>query len=61
MIAYVSSKTTVTAMKEGVYIYIFNPFKTEDIQQIVKNALEKRKLFAKKWFLKTALNDFFRF
>jgi two-component system response regulator PilR (NtrC family) len=60
MTAYASAETAVTAMKKGAYDYISKPFKIEDIQLIVKNALEKRKLAAENRFLKTALNDRFQ-
>ena len=61
MTAYASAETAVTAMKKGAYDYISKPFKIEDIQLIVKNALEKRKLEEENRFLKTALNDRFQF
>jgi two-component system, NtrC family, response regulator PilR len=60
MTAYASAETAVTAMKKGAYDYVSKPFKIEDIQLIVKNALEKRKLSAENRFLKTALNDRFQ-
>ncbi len=60
MTAYASAETAVTAMKKGAYDYISKPFKIEDIQLIVKNALEKRKLSTENRFLKTALNDRFQ-
>jgi two-component system response regulator PilR (NtrC family) len=47
-------------MKKGAYDYISKPFKIEDIQLIVKNALEKKKLTEENRFLKTALNDRFQ-
>ena len=61
MTAYASAETAVTAMKKGAYDYISKPFKIEDIQLVVKNALEKRKLAAENRLLKTALNDRFQF
>ena len=60
MTAYASAETAVTAMKKGAYDYISKPFKIEDIQLIVKNALEKKKLTEENRFLKTALNDRFQ-
>ncbi len=60
MTAYASAETAVTAMKKGAYDYISKPFKIEDIQLIVKNALEKEKLTEENRFLKTALNDRFQ-
>jgi DNA-binding NtrC family response regulator len=60
MTAYASAETAVTAMKNGAYDYISKPFKIEDIQLIVKNALEKRKLATENRLLKTVLNDRFQ-
>ncbi|MBT5375982.1 MAG: sigma-54-dependent Fis family transcriptional regulator [Nitrospinaceae bacterium] len=60
MTAYASAETAVTAMKKGAYDYISKPFKIEDIQLIVKNALEKRKLATENRLLKTVLNDRFQ-
>ena len=60
MTAYASAETAVIAMKKGAYDYISKPFKIEDIQRIVKNALEKRNLAQENRFLKTALNDRFQ-
>jgi DNA-binding NtrC family response regulator len=54
------AETTVTAMKNVAYVCTSNPFKTEDIQQIVKNVLEKYKLSEENRLLKTALNDHFQ-
>ncbi len=60
MTAYASAETAVIAMKKGAYDYISKPFKIEDIQLIVKNALEKRKLTAENRFLKNTLNERFQ-
>ncbi len=60
MTAFASAETAVDAMKKGAYDYISKPFKIEDIQLIVKNAIEKRKLSEENRFLKTALNDRFQ-
>ena len=60
MTAYASAETAVTAMKKGAYDYISKPFKIEDLQLIVKNALEKRNLSTENRLLKTALNDRFQ-
>ncbi|PIP72250.1 MAG: Fis family transcriptional regulator [Nitrospinae bacterium CG22_combo_CG10-13_8_21_14_all_47_10] len=60
MTAYASAETAVTAMKKGAYDYISKPFKIEDIQLIVKNALDKRKLAQENRFLKTALSERFQ-
>ena len=60
MTAFASAETAVTAMKKGAYDYISKPFKIEDIQLVVKNALEKRQLAAENRHLKTAFNDRFQ-
>jgi two-component system, NtrC family, response regulator PilR len=60
MTAYASAETAVDAMKKGAYDYISKPFKIEDVQLIVKNAIEKKKLSVENRQLKTALNDRFQ-
>ena len=60
MTAYASAETAVDAMKKGAYDYISKPFKIEDVQLIVKNAIEKKKLSEENRLLKTALNDRFQ-
>ncbi|MZH45468.1 MAG: sigma-54-dependent Fis family transcriptional regulator [Nitrospinae bacterium] len=60
MTAYASAETAVIDMKKGAYDYISKPFKIEDIQLIIKNALDKRKLTAENRLLKNTLNDRFQ-
>jgi two-component system, NtrC family, response regulator PilR len=60
MTAYASAETAVDAMKKGAYDYISKPFKIEDVQLIVKNAIEKKNLSVENRLLKTALNDRFQ-
>ena len=60
MTAYASAETAVNAMKKGAYDYISKPFKIQDVQLIVKNAIEKKKLSEENRFLKTVLNDRFQ-
>ncbi|MBI4390231.1 MAG: sigma-54-dependent Fis family transcriptional regulator [Nitrospinae bacterium] len=57
MTAYASHETAVEAMKKGAYDYISKPFKIEDLQLIVKNAVEKKKLSDENFILKSALKD----
>ena len=59
MTSYASAETAVDAMKKGAYDYISKPFKIEDVQLIVKNAIEKKKLSEENRLLKTVLNDRF--
>ncbi len=40
--AYASGETAVTAMKEGAYDYIEKDFAIEDLNRIVRNALDKK-------------------
>ncbi len=61
MTAYASAETAVEAMKKGAYDYISKPFKIEDLQLIIKNAIEKKTLSDENQYLKSALNDKFGF
>jgi two-component system, NtrC family, response regulator PilR len=61
MTAYASAETAVEAMKKGAYDYISKPFKVEDLQLIIKNAIEKKTLTDENKYLKSALNDKFGF
>ena len=61
MTAYASAETAVEAMKKGAYDYISKPFKIEDLQLIVKNAIEKKALTDENQYLKSALNDKYGF
>ncbi|MBI4385007.1 MAG: sigma-54-dependent Fis family transcriptional regulator [Nitrospinae bacterium] len=61
MTAYASHETAVEAMKKGAYDYLSKPFKIEDLQLIVKNAVEKKKLSDENFILKTALKDKYGF
>ncbi|GJL79870.1 MAG: acetoacetate metabolism regulatory protein AtoC [Nitrospinaceae bacterium] len=61
MTAYASAETAVEAMKKGAYDYISKPFKVEDLQLIVKNAIEKKNLSDENQYLKSALNEKYGF
>ncbi len=61
MTAYASAETAVETMKKGAYDYIAKPFKIEDLQLIIKNATEKKKLSSENVYLKSALNDKYKF
>jgi two-component system, NtrC family, response regulator PilR len=61
MTAYASAETAVEAMKKGAYDYISKPFKIEDLQLIIKNAIEKKALSDENQYLKSALNDKYGF
>ncbi len=57
MTAYATAETAVEAMKKGAYDYLSKPFKVEELQLLIKNALEKKKLADENTYLKSALFD----
>ena len=61
MTAYASAETAVEAMKKGAFDYISKPFKIEDLQLILKNAVEKKRLADENAHLKRALKDKYEF
>ena len=61
MTAFASAETAVETMKKGAYDYITKPFKIEDLQLIIKNAVEKKQLSAENTYLKTALKEKYEF
>ncbi len=61
MTAYASAETAVEAMKKGAYDYISKPFNVEELQLIVKNAVEMKKLSDENRHLKSALNDKYQY
>src|SRR6185503_15452258 len=50
--AFASTDTAVEAMKCGAYDYITKPFQIDEVQLIVRNALERRRLAAENMLLK---------
>ena len=42
--AFASTETAVEAMKLGAYDYITKPFKLDEVDLIIKNALERKRL-----------------
>jgi len=61
MTAYATAETAVEAMKKGAYDYISKPFNIEDVQLIVKNAVEKKRLADENTYLKSALSSQYQF
>jgi len=55
MTAYATVETAVTAMKEGAYDYLTKPFDVDELEIIVKRALESSQLRKENQFLKTTL------
>ncbi|CCQ91807.1 Transcriptional regulatory protein pilR [Nitrospina gracilis 3/211] len=61
MTAYASAETAVETMKKGAYDYLSKPFKIEELQLIIKNAAEKKRLADENTYLKSALKDKYQF
>ena len=56
-----STETAVEAMKLGAYDYITKPFKLDEINLIVKNALERKRLRDENRYLRKQLESQYRF
>jgi len=50
--AFATSESAVEAMKQGAYDYLTKPFQVDEVQLIIKNALEKRRLTTENILLK---------
>ena len=50
--AFASTESAVEAMKSGAYDYLTKPFQVDEVQLIIRNALEKRRLSAENILLK---------
>jgi len=50
--AYASTESAVEAMKLGAYDYLTKPFQVDEVQLIIRNALEKRRLSTENILLK---------
>jgi two-component system response regulator PilR (NtrC family) len=50
--AFASTETAVEAMKRGAYEYLTKPFQVDEVQLIIRNALEKRRLVTENTLLK---------
>ena len=50
--AYASADSAVDAMKQGAYDYLTKPFQIDEVQLIIRNALEKRRLSTENILLK---------
>ena len=50
--AFASTESAVEAMKLGAYDYLTKPFQVDEVQLIVRNALEKRRLSTENMLLK---------
>src|ERR1700693_4007702 len=59
--AMASTETAVEAMKLGAYDYITKPFKLDEVNLIIKNALERKHLRAENQYLRKQLETQHRF
>ena len=50
--AFASADSAVEAMKQGAYDYLTKPFQVDEVQLIIRNALEKRRLTTENLLLK---------
>ncbi len=50
--AFATADSAVEAMKQGAYDYLTKPFQVDEVQLIVRNALEKRRLSTENMLLK---------
>ena len=50
--AFATSDSAVEAMKQGAYDYLTKPFQVDEVQWIIRNALEKRRLSTENMLLK---------
>ncbi len=50
--AFASAESAVEAMKQGAYDYLTKPFQVDEVQLIIRNALEKRRLTTENMLLK---------
>lgn len=61
MTAYASVETAVEAMKQGAYDYITKPFDPENLQLMVRNAVERKQLVTENVQLKQNIDEISRF
>jgi DNA-binding NtrC family response regulator len=57
MTAYASVETAVEAMKQGAYDYIVKPFDPDDLEHIIRNAIERKRLVAENAQLKNKIEE----
>jgi len=57
MTAYASVDTALVAMKQGAYDYIIKPFDPNDLEHLVRNAIERRHLVTENRELKSRLDE----
>nr|ART35732.1 B60 [uncultured bacterium] len=57
MTAYASVESAVEAMKQGAYDYIIKPFDPDDLEHLVRNALERKRLVVENQQLRTKIDE----
>ncbi len=55
--AFASTETAVEAMKRGAYDYLTKPFQIDEVQLIIRNALERRRLSTENMLLKREMAE----
>ncbi|MBI3950452.1 MAG: sigma-54-dependent Fis family transcriptional regulator [Acidobacteria bacterium] len=61
MTAYASVETAVEAMKQGAYDYIVKPFDPDDLDHLVRNAVERKQLVSENIQLRQKIDEMSRF
>jgi len=57
MTAYASVETAVEAMKQGAYDYIVKPFDPDDLEHLVRNAIERKNLVSENIQLRSKIDE----
>lgn len=57
MTAYASVETAVEAMKQGAYDYIVKPFDPDDLEHLVRNAVERKHLVSENIQLRSNIDE----
>lgn len=57
MTAYASVETAVEAMKQGAYDYIVKPFDPDDLDHLIRNAVERKQLVAENAMLRQKIDE----
>ncbi len=61
MTAYASVETAVEAMKQGAYDYIVKPFDPDDLEHLIRNAVERKQLMAENVQLRRKIDEMNQF